>query len=191
MKIIIIEGTDRTGKDTLINELKNYFDRTLIIHCGKPIGSTNNEKILFQNKFFNDHINKLTSNIYENICDAVIFNRSWLGEYVYGQLYRNMSIEQAKEFISNKDLLLNNNSNLDIYYIQLVNSSNKLIHDYDDGNSLSNESSMINKERELFYDVYSLTSIKNKKIVNVNVKDQFRDKTDILNEVLEFINVNV
>lgn len=191
MKIIIIEGTDRTGKDTLINELKNYFNRTLIIHCGKPIGSTDNEKIIFQNNFFNDHINKLTSNIYKDICDVVIFNRSWIGEYVYGQLYRNMTNTQASEFISNKDLLLNNNDKLDLYYIQLVNSSNKLIQDYDDGESLSNDSIMINKERELFYDVYSLTSIKNKKIINVNVDDTFREKNDILKEVLEFINIDV
>ena len=56
MKIIIVEGTDRTGKDTLINELKNMSNHTLIIHCGKPVGNTLKEQNINQNILFNDYL---------------------------------------------------------------------------------------------------------------------------------------
>ena len=59
MKIIIVEGTDRTGKDTLINELKNMSNHTLIIHCGKPVGNTHKEQNRNQNILFNDYLTNI------------------------------------------------------------------------------------------------------------------------------------
>ena len=57
MKIIIVEGTDRTGKDTLINELKNLENHTLIVHCGKPTGDTVDKQNWNQDILFNDYLN--------------------------------------------------------------------------------------------------------------------------------------
>ena len=74
-----------------------------------------------------------------------------------------------------------------VYYIQLVNDSVKLALSNDDGNSISNDKDNIIKEIELFKEVYELSNI-NKKLIKVNDGDEFRDKNDILNEVLNFIN---
>ena len=37
MKLIIIEGTDNTGKDTLIAKLLEKYPTATLIHCGKPL----------------------------------------------------------------------------------------------------------------------------------------------------------
>ena len=37
MKLIIIEGTDNTGKDTLISKILEKYPTATVIHCGKPI----------------------------------------------------------------------------------------------------------------------------------------------------------
>ena len=36
-KVIIIEGPDNCGKDTLINKLRDYFKSTKVIHAGIPL----------------------------------------------------------------------------------------------------------------------------------------------------------
>ena len=194
MKIIIIEGTDRTGKDTLINELKNLANHTLIVHCSKPYGKTIDEQNKNQDILFNDYINKLYEDKYHNICDMIIFNRAWYGEYVYGTLYRNRKkndviklihdIEQDLSIFNKVDKLF---THLDgVYYIQLINDSPELALSKDDGNSISNDVNDIIKETELFKEIYNLSTA-NKKLIKVNKGDQFRDKDDILKEVLKFI----
>ena len=37
MKLIIIEGTDNTGKDTLISKILEKYPTATVMHCGKPI----------------------------------------------------------------------------------------------------------------------------------------------------------
>lgn len=195
MKIIIVEGTDRTGKDTLINELKNLGSRVLINHCGKPIGDTHYEQAMNQEKLFNGYINDLFNDRYFGICDLVIFNRAWYGEYVYGTLYRERTKEEVNRMISFIEYDLNRFNDIinvltvldGVYYIQLVNDSVKLALSNDDGNSISNDKGNILKEIELFKEVYELSNI-NKKLIKVNDGDEFRSKEDILNEVLNFIN---
>ena len=195
MKIIIVEGTDRTGKDTLINELKNLGSRVLINHCGKPTGDTHYEQAVNQEKLFNGYLNDLFNDRYFGICDLVIFNRAWYGEYVYGTLYRERTKEEVKRMISFIEYDLNRFNDIinvmtvldGVYYIQLVNDSVKLALSNDDGNSISNDKDNILKEIELFKEVYELSNI-NKKLIKVNDGDEFRDKNDILNEVLNFIN---
>ena len=86
MKIIIVEGTDRTGKDTLINELKNMAYHTLIVHCGKPAGNTLYEQNMRQDILFNDYtINKK---------DKCLTCEHWKSNYDY---IVNKHIEEAKK----------------------------------------------------------------------------------------------
>lgn len=193
MKIIIIEGTDRTGKDTLINELKNLFERVLIIHCTTPKGDTIEEKIEYQNKSFNKYIDDLYADKYHDVCDCMIFNRSWYGEYVYGQLFRNRTEEDVTALIKDIDerlIALNDDycqTKARIYYIQLVNDSLKLRTELDDGNSLSTNIDVMKRETELFTEIFNKSLVIDKKLIRVNDCDVFRDKTDIFNEVREFV----
>lgn len=196
MKIIIIEGTDRTGKDTLINELKNLYSHTLIIHCGKPVGKTLDEQNLNQDALFNSYINKLYNENYYGICDLIIFNRAWYGEYVYGTLYRNRQKNDVFNMIDGIEqdikLFINDNSKFytkleNVYYVQLINNSTELALKNDDGNSISNDENNIMKETSLFYEIFEKSQL-NKKLIVVNDGNKFRDKKDILNEVLDFVN---
>lgn len=196
MKIIIIEGTDRTGKDTLINELKNLYSHTLIIHCGKPFGKTLEEQNLNQDALFNSYINKLYNENYYGVCDLIIFNRAWYGEYVYGTLYRNRQKDDVFNMINDIEqdikLFINDNSKFytkleNVYYVQLINNSTELALKNDDGNSISNDENNIMKETSLFYEIFEKSQL-NKKLIVVNDGNKFRDKNDILNEVLDFVN---
>lgn len=196
MKIIIIEGTDRTGKDTLINELKNLYSHTLIIHCGKPVGKTLEKQNLNQDALFNSYINKLYNENYYGVCDLIIFNRAWYGEYVYGTLYRNRQKDDVFNMIDGIEqdikLFINDNSKFytkleNAYYVQLINNSTELALKNDDGNSISNDKNNIMKETSLFYEIFEKSQL-NKKLIVVNDDNKFRDKNDILNEVLDFVN---
>lgn len=185
MKVIIIEGTDRTGKDTIINELKNLANNVLIIHCSKPEGDSFYEQEKFQDLLFLKYKDNLCSNKY-NIADIVIFNRAWYGEYVYGTLYRYRSKDDVAALIKGIEVQLKQR-NIDLYYIQLINDSCDLALKNDDGNSISNKIENIKQEIELFKEVYELSTV-NKILIKVNDGDEFRNKEDILNEVLDFIN---
>lgn len=194
MKIIIIEGTDRTGKDTLINELKNMSFHTLIIHCGKPVGDTLEEQNKNQDILFNDYLNKLYGDKYFDVCDLIIFNRAWYGEYVYGTIYRKRNKEDVLKIIDGieQDLKLFDNvkcyTKLEgVYYIQLINDSTKLALSNDDGNSISIDENNILRETSLFYEIFNKSQIK-KKLIVVNDGDEFRDKNEILKEALDFVN---
>ena len=49
---IIIEGIDRLGKSTLINELAKDYNNVHIKHFSVPIGKTNKEKTIYQKQSF-------------------------------------------------------------------------------------------------------------------------------------------
>lgn len=194
MKIIIVEGTDRTGKDTLINELKNLAYHTLIVHCGKPVGNTLYEQNMRQDILFNDYIFKLYTDKYFGVCDLIIFNRAWYGEYVYGTIYRKRDKEDVLKMINGieQNLKSFNDSKCrtkleGVYYIQLINDSIKLAISNDDGDSISIDENNILKEISLFYEIFNKSQIK-KKMIIVNNGDEFRDKNEILKEALDFIN---
>lgn len=194
MKIIIVEGTDRTGKDTLINELKNMAYHTLIVHCGKPVGNILYEQNMRQDILFNDYIFKLYTDKYFGVCDLIIFNRAWYGEYVYGTIYRKRDKEDVLKMINGieQNLKSFNDSKCrtkleGVYYIQLINDSIKLAISNDDGDSISIDENNILRETSLFYEIFNKSQIK-KKMIIVNNGDEFRDKNEILKEALDFIN---
>lgn len=183
-KVIIVEGIDNCGKDTLINKLKNNFGKTKIIHAGIPTS-----KDLF--KFYYDGlIHDTLDGYYDESLNAVIHNRSIYGEYVYGPKYRNESrddiinlihkleLGQLRTFIFSKDL----------YLILLTSSNSDLIVNNDDGLSLSSKKKDIEDEIKAFNEVFDLSAIENKKKVYVNDNCKFRDPDNIYMDVLNFIN---
>lgn len=181
MKILIIEGPDNSGKDLLISKIISKFTTSTIIHCKKPDFNISNElEILYET-----YINSINNNKYNT--DILIFNRSWLGEYVYGQLYRN---KDKNEIINNIKHIENMLKKHNVYYIQLLSSSNVLLLNNEDGLSLSKSSlDKISLENSLFKEVFELSSIKNKKLVYVNKDDNFREYKDIHNEIFNFLKI--
>lgn len=184
MKAIIIEGIDNCGKDTLISKIIEKYPTSLIIHCSKPYSkhfSSNEQDMLFET-----YANNLVGGLYSNT-HIVILNRSWIGEYVYGTLYRG----RDKQTILNNILDIEKKlKNIDITYIQLLSSSPQLALEHEDGKSLSvGKLENVKNEIKLFEEVFNASTIANKHIIYVNKEgsDEFKPKGAILNEVLKYI----
>ena len=184
-KVIIIEGPDNCGKDTLINKLKLEFDNPVVIHAGIPDSNTN----LFE-FYLNGLIHNTLDSFYDKEHDAIIHNRSMYGEFVYGPKYRRqmpsdvakmiykLETGQLRTFIFSDQL----------YFILLTSSDVDLLASNDDGKSISNKKSDIQDEIHAFDTIFNLSQIENKKRIYVNNGNKFRSKDDIYNEVLNFIN---
>lgn len=184
MKLIIIEGTDNTGKDTLIQKILENFPTTTIIHCGKPFSKKYSSKE--QDKLFDAYITNIVNKKYDNT-HAIIMNRSHIGEYVYGILYRDRTPDEIGNMIIRLNEKLTKREDLDIRYVQLVCTSKKLLSDNEDGKSLSQGIDYkISLETDKFQEIFKYCNLP-KKLVYVNKGDEFRTKESIFNEVWKFI----
>lgn len=195
MKLIIIEGTDRTGKSTLIKELCEHYnyDNVTIRHFGKPIKSSSKDNtIKYQlSKFYNEvNIVKLLQEeknpYFENI---VIWNRSHIGEYVYGQKFRSYTQEESNDIINNINSYLFNNIHMDdIKLIYLYGDAEFLLKN-EDGESFSKNSDDKLHEMSLFDDIINKSKINNIIKLKVNNDMEYKKRSDILDKVLNFINI--
>jgi thymidylate kinase len=179
MKLIIIEGPDNCGKNTLINKISENFLTITNIHYTKP------ENKYIQNTVFRGYAYAIVNKVYDT--DAVILNRSHYGEYVYGCLYRGISDKDALDIINEiDDIYLK--YNIDVYYIQLLSTSDKLLVKNDDNKSLSKGNiEAISAEQRRFKSVYDKSKL-NKILIYVNDGENFRSPNDIYNEAINFIN---
>lgn len=184
-KVIIIEGPDNCGKDTLINKLKLEFDNPIVIHAGIPDSSTN----LFE-FYLNGLIHNTLDSFYDKEHDAIIHNRSMYGEFVYGPKYRRHMPSDVAEMIYKLETgqLRTFIFSDQLYFILLTSSDIDLLVNNDDGKSISNKKSDIQDEIHAFDTIFNLSQIENKKRIYVNNGSKFRSKDDIYNEVLNFIN---
>lgn len=183
-RVVIIEGCDNVGKDSLIESLKNDFNNPIVIHSSVP---SSNDLFSF---YYDGLIHNTFEAFYDNEHDAIIHNRSMYGEYVYGPKYRNLTKDEAKKLISKLELgqlktfMLEN----ELFLILLTSDNTDLLLNNDDGKSLSNKKSDIDDELKAFDEIFNLSKIKNKKRVYVNNGAQFKNKNDIHSEVINFIN---
>ena len=186
MKIIIIEGPDNTGKNTLIHDLLEKNNITKVIHCSTP--KVSDDPLIYQRRYFIKLANEC---VFESkSTDIIVFNRFYHGEYVYGQIYRDEDPKDILEMIEYIEQKLNYElDDIDLYYVQLLSSNTDMLINVDDGKSLSKASRQkIERELELFKEVFDKSTIKNKHIIYVNNGDQFRSRKDILDEFNDFIN---
>lgn len=200
-KIIIVEGVDNCGKDHVISlihsileektknnkkNIKNYYN-IVESHCIKPTIDTNkyNTSLKMEIAMGHYYSNMMCQHLEYCFkqCDGknatdnyIIMNRSFLGEYVYSQLYRNVEEEHANlcqdmvyRAIINKiyymygdtydisDFIYNNI--VFIYCNCPVTWSLK----HEDGDSMSNSSEeCIKNEKKLFDSLYNKCNWLNK-----------------------------
>lgn len=191
MKIILVEGLDRLGKDSQIekiyNEYKDKFNIS-IRHFGKPRPKYDEEPIKYQFISFDNEVDYL-HNIsmlekqfdYHNKENLIIYNRFYFGEYVYGTLYRCYQQEDIiDEIIIPIEKRLSKFLNYDniLTLLFYTDDYNIII---DDGKSLSKGSiEKMENEQILFNEVIE-HSIFNKSIIQVNNNDMFKSKDEIFN----------
>lgn len=182
-KLIIIEGTDNVGKDTVINQLLDRYKDAKVYHCEKPKSKNNKEAAKEQYNLFLSLAKENVKNNYETI----IHNRSWYGEYVYGVKYRNNDEDEVKKSILEfENIILENIS--DICLIMLLSDNFDFLVKNDDGLSISQaKKELIEDETKRFEEIFKFSTIPNKKIIYVNNGENWRTKEEIINELLEQI----
>lgn len=176
-KILIIEGPDNCGKNFVINlinnivsENKDWCSAHLEYHCTKPkfpdsISNKQEKIIITINKYKNilTDLFELQLNRYNyvnehTLPEFIIFNRSWIGEYVYGNIYRGFNDEDCNLIQDEirKYITYNNHFKKENFiYIQLTASTDWLQRN-DDNKSLSNNKrELIELEQKRFNDIYN------------------------------------
>jgi thymidylate kinase len=168
----IIEGLDRLGKSTLIENIQQDLGLYTVVHCGKPkkLKCLDNSLEKYQVEVFLNMFQLLTNSF------RLIYDRGHLGELVYAPLYRGYSGEyvfKIEEVFPLSDTRL----------ILLTEDFSRSKHFVDDG--LSFDVTKRREEQERFIKAYHMSTLKDKRIVNVTADDgNFRDQMDILREVL-------
>jgi len=195
-KLLIICGGDRLGKGSIIKNLCNYYDYKNIIirHCDKPPTNLKNNILDYQFKVFTQELNFIiyVKNMNRNLMyhdNIIIYDRFYLGEYVYGSMFRGYD----KQLIKNKILdlekkYLYENDEFIPYLITLIADPEFFNSRKSDSHELSKTLEQKTKELKLFKEAHEFSIIKNKHLIKVDKDCIFREKSDILNEAINFIN---
>lgn len=191
--LIIFEGLENTNKSIQIQKLKDsilfYNPNTIFTdyEWTEPLGNSDSEKIsytedLIQSKYetFKNESNPNTIHIW---------NKSYLREYVYGQIDRDTKPENwlfKKEQEILQDFQYSNKLN-NIFLIHLDMLSEHSIF-IDEGFSYTVDSTEKNNERFLFFDAIHNSIIPNKFTINVSSnKFSFIDSNLINNSIFTFL----
>jgi thymidylate kinase len=185
MKLLIVEGTDRCGKDSLINEICNSYSNVVKRHWSFPLGNTNEEKTSYQKtsflwefNFFNEMRKVLQKD------SIMVWNRAHIGEMVYGSIYRDskphewvMQLEEQFEFDKDPDV-----------YLVYLHADPEFVVKEDDGKSYS--AKLEDKTREIltFNNAISLSKIPKVLNIKVNEGEDYISHESIVNSVKEFLN---
>lgn len=185
----IVEGLDNLGKSTLIEGIKNELGFYQVIHCQKPElldfyydgpsrrSGQRMAQYAYQRASFEQLMWTLKRADHQM---KFIFDRSWLGESVYAELYRGYSGDYVFEIEEQNQIDLVENTRL----ILLTEDFSKSTHFRDDGHNLGT-SDMRAGEQELFKRAFNRSLISDKKIICVTDEDgKFRSKEDILKDAL-------
>ncbi len=169
MRRILFEGMDNCGKDTQIKLLKPFlYDMPVQELKYSSFPKFNKEQCLsYSKEVYNQLMDWILDN--EVINCNLICNRAHLGEYVYGQLYRNYTKEEATKQISIDNKLKDCE---DVFLIVLVDSNYENLAKREDGLSQSKaKKELLEKEYNLFKEAYELSNIKNKLIIDISSND--------------------
>jgi thymidylate kinase len=183
-KLIIIEGTDRTGKDTLVNRLVESAEHAVKRHFTFPEGKTDEDKKFFQQLVFNREFRiwKIVDREMRNT--LMVWNRSYIGEAVYGTIYRNSS---PHEWLWDLEKHWEMHIDPRVYLVVLYADPEFLVAK-EDGKSYSNSLQDKTREVEAFLEAFHKTAIQRKLLIKVNDGGEYIDREDIFNQVISFVN---
>ena len=184
MKLFIIEGPDRVGKNTIINGLTNIHSNVVIRHFSTPKGKTSLDKQRFQMNSFNHEfsIYRNNSSLFEGHESIWIWNRSHIGEYVYSTLYRNLNADWI--FDLEKQYGFNYDKN--VYLLNLTADTEFLVKN-EDGHSFASDIKSKQSELFLFKDAFDTSVIQNKLSLKVDDNGNYVKSDVILNKIKEFL----
>jgi len=164
-KVIIVEGMDNVGKDTQIKAICNHFPEdnfhTLHYHA---IKSRSNSGARYAAEQTYSEMFRIIDTMYDL---NFILNRSHLGEYVYGPMYRNYK-DPEYVFQMERTPLIQGVMN-DAALLILTHNHPETLAEREDGDSLSQgQIELIEQERDRFYDVYLESAARHKLLLPVD-----------------------
>lgn len=164
--IIICEGLDNVGKGTQIANIRNHFypeKQFHILHYGGVKSSETPEVQLEYNKIYYNEMFRILSML-DQANMHVILDRSHLGEWVYGPMYRNYDPSYIWDL---EDMFKFKAWWNDTYLIHFTSSPETVIK-RDDGFSFTTDLDKKQEELDLFQDSVNLSRIKNKISINID-----------------------
>lgn len=181
MKHLIIEGPDRVGKDTLIKNLLSKFSNVAIRHFRSPKGDNDDQKKLYQQLSFSREYTS-TTDLRSMDFDLCVWNRGHLGEFVYGNLYRNTQpedwvIQQEQEKLSSPDDT----------YLLLLTASPEFLSSKDDGLSFASTPEARKQEIDNFRNACQASSIPNFLELQVEKDGEYLSPEQITETVYNFL----
>jgi len=186
MKLIIIEGTDRTGKDTLVNRLMADNRNVVKRHWSFPKGETNEQKTRYQKKSFNEEFFFYQYlKIHAPQDTIMIWNRAHLGEFVYGTIYRDSKPETWVWDLEDVHCF---DMSPDVYLI-LLYADPEFVAAKDDGKSYSAKLEDKTKEINAFLKAFDQSKINKKIKIKVNEdRHSYKAHDAIYEQVQKFLN---
>jgi thymidylate kinase len=191
MKLLIIEGPDRCGKNTLIKNLVSQAENSVVRHFGSAKGKDDLAKRDYQFSFFNKEF-QLAANrqLFSHPDteryprDLWIWNRAHLGEFVYGKMYRDTHPEEWV-FQLEKQYAMDIDSSV---YLLLLTAPSEFLCSREDGQSFSADVNKKQEEQQRFFEAYEESFIRNKMILNVSQDaENYRTPESILEDVNKFL----
>lgn len=191
MKLLIIEGPDRCGKNTLIKNLASQAENLVVRHFGSPKGSDDFEKRNYQFQSFKKEF-ELASSLRQRFempdkerypKDLWIWNRAHLGEFVYGKIYRQT---HPDEWVMQMETLFGMDLDPSIYLL-LLTAPPEFLCKRDDGKSFSDKIEMRKAEIDSFHEAFHRSKIINKMILDVSEGENYLDQYQILQTVNKFL----
>lgn len=172
--LLILEGPDRSGKGTFISVCRDIIPTSQLVtlHSAKPpssitkyISNPGEKASVIAEWSYEYYINLARSiKALSELNNVIILDRSYLGEFVYGPLYRNAKYTE-EDFYNLENEFLNEariaNESENVFLINFTDSAEKLIA-RDDGLSHTSSIDFKNKELESFKHLFEISAIENK-----------------------------
>ena len=191
MKLLIIEGLDRCGKNTLIRNLTAQSENYVVRHFGSAKGVDDFEKRDHQFQFFKKEFTLASLRNQFSMSDKTrypkdiwIWNRAHLGEFVYGKMYRETNPE---EWVMQLETMFGMDIDPSIYLL-LLTAEPEFLCKNDDGESFTTDVNKKKLEIENFELAFNKSKIINKMKLNVtNGNDSYIEDAIILDTVNKFL----
>ena len=162
--IILLESPDNCGKSTQIHEINRHFYPDKLFHTlhyggvRKP-GITPDQYKEISKKYYREMFSLFQIAQYNNL--NLICDRSHIGDFIYGPLFRNY--DGSYVFDLEKETSLNWK---EIYLITFIDEVDNLIK-REDGYSYSIDREVKQKEINLFIEAHETSTIPHKFLLNI------------------------
>jgi thymidylate kinase len=183
-KVIIFDGPDNVGKTTQIKMLmKHLIDRpTYVNYFPNIVGISNEQSFEYNKMLYEDMFLLMGQSLI--VKRNLIFDRSYLSEFVYGKLYRDQEPRYVFNIEVNGYCQIDTKNMFNVFLIVLIDDYKNLIK-REDGNSFSIDENLKRKEVNLFKKAYKESYIDNK--ILIDTKNKTIEKVN--QKILKFLGI--